>query len=153
LRSEAKAAVRSPPGRFKRGGPGIRRSLQAKQRCVSGRIVAVTQTRLTAEQCQEIADRTMRSFESLEAAEVLERFGIQEHQVVDELVTDELTGMPCRRIVFATSVGEHEVHLTVAVSPEPAIVRPASRFKAVAELVAGWRGAAETADCTKVLKR
>jgi hypothetical protein len=109
----------------------------------------VNGTRLTAEQCQDIADRTMQSLESLGASEALARF---EHHV-DDVVTDDLTGKPFRRIIFATAAGEHDVYLTVSVSPEPVIVRRARRFRLLAEFVEGWRGATETRQTTKVINR
>ena len=109
----------------------------------------MTAARLTAEQCQDLADRTMQSFESRGASEALARF---EHHV-DEVVTDDLTGKPFRRIIFATAAGKHAVHLTVSVSPEPATVRRARRFRSVAQFVEGWRGASETRMTTKVIRR
>jgi hypothetical protein len=42
--------------------------------------------------------------------------------------------------------------LHVAISPEPRVVRRARRFKVLAELIEGWRGAEHGAS-TKMLKR
>ena len=109
----------------------------------------MTGTRLTAEQRQDIADRTMQSFEALGASEVLARF---KHHV-DEVVTDAPTGKQFRRIIFATAAGEHDVYLTVSVSPEPARVRRSRRFILLAEMGEGWRGATETRDTVRVIRR
>jgi hypothetical protein len=78
------------------GAAAACRRCQAKPTVRSGRIVAVNDPRLTAEQCQAIADRTMQSFDSLDAAEALARFA---NHRVDEVVTDELTGKSFRRII------------------------------------------------------
>src|SRR4051812_28586017 len=108
----------------------------------------MTGTRLTAEQCQNLADRTMQSFKSLGASEALARF---EH-LVDEVVTDDPTGKPFRRTIVASAAGEHDVYLTVSVSREPVIVRRARRFKLIAEFVVGWRGSGETRQTTTVIR-
>jgi hypothetical protein len=115
-------------------------------------IPRVTEARLSREQCQEIAERTMRSLDSLEASDALERFRIGECHV-NKLTSDELTGKPFRRIIYASSFGEDHVLLTVAVRPEPGIVRHARRFKLIAGFIEGWRGAGEAGQSTRLLKR
>jgi hypothetical protein len=112
----------------------------------------VTEARLTLDQCQEIAERTMQSLESLDASEALTRFRIDECHV-DELATDEFTGKPFRRMIYASQLGEDRVLLSVAVSPEPRIVRSARRFRLVAEFIEGWKGARETGQSTRLLER
>lgn len=94
----------------------------------------------------------MRSFELLNATEALTRFKIGESDV-DEVVTDETTGRMFRRTIYATPIGERQVDLTVAVSPEPRIVRRARRFKLIADLIEGWRYGQEFALSSRVLER
>jgi hypothetical protein len=112
----------------------------------------VAGSRLTREQCQEIADLTARSLESLGAAEALAGFTVGDGHV-DEVVTDERTGKSFRRMIFASPMGESGVALTVTVSPEPGVVRHARRLKLIAELAEGWRHARETGQSTRLLER
>ena len=91
----------------------------------------------------------MQSLGPLSATEALARFG----RHVDEVTTDELTGTRFRRIIFATTAGDDAVHLTVSVSPEPVAARRARRFKLIADFMEGWRGARESREATRVIKR
>jgi hypothetical protein len=94
----------------------------------------------------------MRSLNALDASEALTRFRIGECHV-DELATDEVTCTPFRRMIYASPLGEDRVLLSVAVSPEPGIVHAARRFKLLAAFIEGWKGARETGQSTRLLKR
>ena len=96
--------------------------------------------RLTGNECQDIADRTMQSLAGLDAAEALRRFRAGENDK-GEVSTDEVTGKPFRRSISVRSVGDEGVLLWVAISAEPYIVRRARRFKFIAGLIEGRRNA------------
>jgi hypothetical protein len=117
----------------------------------SATIWPVAKTRLTAEECREIAERTMRSFESLDAQAALARFKLGEG-VVNDVATDEATGKAFHRTLYAIQRPDGVVELTVSVSPEPHIVRHARRFREIADFIEGWRGARESALTTKELR-
>jgi hypothetical protein len=93
---------------------------------------AISDLRLTGEQCQEIADRTMRSVDSLDAEGALARFT----SGAIDVAADDLTGKPFRRVIAAHSIGNEVVILTVVVTAEPRLVRRARRFKWIAALFA-----------------
>lgn len=66
---------------------------------------------------------------------------------------DALTGKPFRRTICAIELGEDRVLVSVAVSPEPRVVRSARRVRFVAEFIEGWQGAVETGQSTRLLER
>jgi hypothetical protein len=93
----------------------------------------------------------MASLAGLDADEALRRYGLG--RGVDRLDKDEATGKHYRLMIFAVAVpwNETEITVTVSVTAEPRVVRHARRFKAVAELIEGWRDAGRTETVTKVL--
>ena len=108
-------------------------------------------SRLSGEQPQEIADRTLRSLDSLYAGEALARYDIRGHRVAGEVLTDEATGKPFHRDIWAYETGD-EVVLVVAISPEPRVVRHARRFKLLNDWIEGWRSSRESVLSHKVLR-
>lgn len=99
----------------------------------------MTERRLTREECQAIAERTMESLVGVDAAEALRRFRAGKTHT-DEVSTDDVTGKPFRRVIAALPVGDEAVLLGVTISAEPRIVRRARRLKRIADVIEGWRG-------------
>jgi hypothetical protein len=99
----------------------------------------VRKSRLTRAQCQAIAEETLTSLATITPAEALRRFGVGSAHV--EVMTDESTGKPYHQIITALGTPENGVHLSVSVSAEPQVVRPARRLKLIAQFIDGWRTA------------
>jgi hypothetical protein len=95
----------------------------------------MAEARLTQDGCQRIAETTMQSIDSRNAETVLGNFEVP----LNEIAVDEKTGMRFRRIVHALPVGTDVVTLLVVVTPEPRLVRPARRFRWLADFVTAYR--------------
>jgi hypothetical protein len=129
-------------------GVRVRSANAARRRCATLR--AVSDGRLTHEECQGIAERTLDSLGDISAADAMSRFDVAK-AYVDEIAVDEVSGLPFRRMVFASRLPDGGVMLTVSVDPEPQLVRHARRFKFLANFLEGWRGGRTSGVAVRVM--